>query len=88
MLSWFPICGFHVVAESPEVHVLYGELNYSLHTYIHTYIHPYIHTCMYKSVFMKIIHKTCIDYQFIEAGRKAYIDVMFITYFTVQYSTV
>ena len=39
-----------------------------------TYIHPYIHTCMHNSVFMKIIHKTCRDDQFIEAGRKAYID--------------
>ncbi len=43
---------------------------------------------MHNSVFMKIIHKTCIDYQFIEAGRKAYIDIMFITYFTIQSSTV
>ena len=29
-------------AKSPEVHVLYGELNYSLHTYIHTYMHACI----------------------------------------------
>ncbi len=71
MWSWFSICGFHIGAESPEVHVLYDSIT------------PFIHTCMHNSVFTKIIHKTCIDYQFIEAGRKAYIDIMFITYFTV-----
>ncbi len=37
---------------------------------------------------MKIIHKTCKDYQFIKSGRKACIDVMIITYFTVQYCVV